>query len=341
MAKVGLSSLLVAAIGIVASFALGYAFSAVLARLWAPWAIADAALPGALLHVLVGAALTATSVGITARVLGDLGRLRTAEARIILGAAVLDDVGGLLILSGVSAAVAAAHSGGGLGVGGLARTAAVALGFLAVALAVGLPFGAKAHDWVADRLRGAAAGALAILLALALAWGAGLAGLAPIVGAFVAGLVLAPSRHAHAIAAGLKPLASLFVGFFFVTLGMRVDVGAFEGHAVAVLAIGLALAAVAVAAKLACGLGVLRGEASRWPVAVGMAPRGEVGLIFAALGLASGVLAGWQYAVLVLVALLTTLATPPWLKALRGSFRPDLGDGPEPPGRDVADAMGP
>jgi Kef-type K+ transport system membrane component KefB len=86
---------------------------------------------------------------------------------------------------------------------------------------------------------------------------------------------------------------------------------------------------------------VLRGEANRWPVAVGMAPRGEVGLIFAALGLASGVLVGWQYAVLVLVALLTTLVTPPWLKALRGSFRQDLGNRPEPPGGDVAAVMEP
>jgi Kef-type K+ transport system membrane component KefB len=342
MAKVGLSSLTVALIGIVVSFALGYSFSAALAKLWAPWAVADAALPAPLLHVLVGAALTATSVGITARVLGDLGRLRTAEARIVLGAAVLDDVGGLLILSGVSAAVSAAHAGGGLGVAGLARTAAIALGFLAVVLAVGLPFAAKAHDWLADRLRSkGVAAALAVLFALLLAWGAGHAGLAPIVGAFLAGLLLARSRHAHGITAGLKPVAGLFVGFFFVTLGMRVDAGAFEGHGLAVLAIGLALAAVAVAAKLACGLGVLRGEANRWPVAVGMAPRGEVGLIFAALGLASGVLAGWQYAVLVLVALLTTVVTPPWLKALRGSFRPDADGRPEPPGGKVAAVMEP
>lgn len=342
MAKVGLSSLAVAAIGIAASFALGYAFSAALARLWAPWAVADAALPGVLLHVLVGAALTATSVGITARVLGDLGRLRTAEARIVLGAAVLDDVGGLLILSGVSAAVAAAQAGGGLSIASLGRTAAIALGFLAAVLAIGLPFAAKAHDWLADRLRSKGAVAtVAVLLALALAWGAGLAGLAPIVGAFVAGLVLAPSRRAREVAAGLKPVASLFVGFFFVTLGMRVDLGSFEGHGAAVLGIGLALSAVAVAAKLACGLGVLRGEANRWPVAVGMAPRGEVGLIFAGLGLTAGVLAGWQYAVLVLVAMLTTLVTPPWLKALRGSFRPDPDGRPQPPGGEVAAVLEP
>lgn len=341
MARAGRSSLAVAAIGIVASFALGYAFSAVLARLWAPWAAADAALPGVLLHVLVGAALTATSVGITARVLRDLGALRTAEARIVLGAAVLDDVGGLLVLSGVSAAVAAARAGAGLGFAGLARTAAIAVGFLAAVLAVGLPFAAKAHDRLAVRLRpngvaastaSAVSAAPALLLALLLAWGAGRAGLAPIVGAFLAGLVLAPSRHAGEVAAGLRPVASLFVGVFFVTLGMRVDVGAFGGHGAAVVVVGLALSAVAVAAKLACGLGVRRGEASRWPVAVGMAPRGEVGLIFAALGLASGLLAAWQYAILVLVALLTTLVTPPWLKALRGSFHQDA-DGPPAAGQ--------
>jgi Kef-type K+ transport system membrane component KefB len=342
MAKVGMSSLAVAFLGIAVSFAAGYGFSLLLSRFWEPWAIADAALPGVLLHVLVGAALTATSVGITARVLGDLGRLRTAEARIVLGAAVLDDVGGLLILSGVSAAVAAAQAGGELGLAALGRTAAIALGFLAVVLAIGLPFAARAHDWVSDRLRSkGAAGALAVLLALGLAWGAGAAGLAPIVGAFVAGLLLARSRHVHGVTESLKPVASLFVGFFFVTLGMRVDVGAFGGHGAAVAAIGLGLSVVAILSKLTCGLGVLRGEASRWPVAVGMAPRGEVGLIFAALGLTAGVLAPWQYAILVVVALLTTLVTPPWLKALRGRFHQDADGRPDPPGQDVAAAMQP
>jgi Kef-type K+ transport system membrane component KefB len=342
LAKVGASSLLVAVIGIVASFILGYAFSWGLARVWSPWAVADAALPGVLLHVLVGAALTATSVGITARVLRDLGRLHTSEAKIILGAAVLDDVGGLLILSGVSAAVAAAESGSGLDAAGLGRTAAIALGFLALVLLVGLPFAARAYDWLFARLRThGVVGALAIVLALVLAWGAGRAGLAPIVGAFVAGLVLAPSRNARAIFDGVKPIASLFVGVFFVTLGMRVDLGAMQGHGLAVLAIGAALAVVAVVAKLACGAGILHGQARRWPVAVGMVPRGEVGFIFAALGLASGLLAAWQYAVLIVVALLTTVVTPPWLKALRGSFTPDTAGQTRPAGSDLSDVMDP
>lgn len=298
--------------------------------MWAPWQAVDASLEANLLHVFVGATLTATSVGITARVLADLGRLKSAEARIILGAAVLDDIGGLLILA-VVAAMAAAASSAAAAVGALdiLWIAAKAIGFLALALGIGLKVVPAAFDASIRRIRmpGFSA-ALAFAFALLMGFLATLAGLADIVGAFAGGLILSQSRDRHRIFEDLRPLAAILVPFFFVTLGMRVDLTRMEGHAGAVLAIGLALAAVAIAAKLACGLGVVGGVASRWVVGVGMAPRGEVGLIFAALGLSSGLLAIWQYTALVLVVLVTTFVTPIWLARLQGSFKGTIAAGP-------------
>jgi Kef-type K+ transport system membrane component KefB len=336
LAKVGASSLGVAVIGIVVSFAAGYASSLALSRIWAPWQAADQALPPYLLHVFVGAALTATSVGITARVLGDMGRLRTPEARIILGAAVLDDVGGLLVLAVVTALVQSARGAHAVTALDVLRTATVAVGFLAVSTAVGLRTVPKAYDALVERVRiPGFPTTLAIAFALLMGYLAEQAGLASIVGAFAGGLLLARAKNRHQAFEGLRPISALFVGFFFVTLGMRVDVGRMEGHAVAVLLAGVALAAVAVAAKLACGFGVVRVRASRLVVGVGMAPRGEVGLVFAALGLSSGLIGTWQYATLVLVVLLTTFITPLWLKGLQGRFKT-----PPAPGPPSAQALG-
>ncbi|HJQ92761.1 MAG TPA: cation:proton antiporter, partial [Candidatus Thermoplasmatota archaeon] len=146
MRKVGLSSVLVAILGIVVSFAVGFAASFGLAQVWGAWATADAALPPYLLHVFIGAALTATSVGITARVLADLGRLASPEARIILGAAVLDDVGGLIILAVVAALATAALGGDPVDALGLLKVLGLAIGFLAVAVGAGLKLVPKAYD---------------------------------------------------------------------------------------------------------------------------------------------------------------------------------------------------
>ncbi|MFO1535613.1 MAG: cation:proton antiporter [Thermoplasmatota archaeon] len=321
MRKVGVSSLLVALIGIVVSFALGYAASWALSAAWEPWHAADAAIPANLLHVFVGAALTATSVGITARVLADLGRLKSPEARIILGAAVLDDVGGLLILAVVAALIGAATGGQAVDALGILRIAGIAIGFLAVSLALGLKLVPRAFDWLGARFQAASFPlALAVAFALAMSYAASLAGLADIVGAFTAGLLLAEARSAHGLFEQLRPLASLLVGLFFVTLGMHVEVGELARNAGPVLLLGTLLAAVAVAAKLACGWGVVKGQAQRLTVGVGMVPRGEVGLIFASLGLSAGLLANWQYALLLYVVLVTTLLTPIWLGRLRGRF---------------------
>lgn len=325
MRKVGLSSLLVAVLGIVVSFAIGYAASYGLAHVWAPWATAEAALPAYLLHVFVGAALTATSVGITARVLSDLGRLASPEARIVLGAAVLDDVAGLIILAVVAALATAALGGDSVDALGLLKVVALAVGFLAVAVGAGLKLVPKAYDALADRFRVPFFPlVLAVAFALAMAYLASLAGLADIVGAFAGGLILAETRHAHKLFEQLRPLAALFVGLFFVTLGMRVDIGQFAANVGPVLTIGIGLSVLAILGKLSCGLGVVRGQAHRLPVGVGMVPRGEVGLIFAGLGLSTGLLANWQYAAMLVMVFLTTLVTPLWLARLKDQFTLDL-----------------
>lgn len=330
LTRVGVSSVIVAVIGVVASFAVGYAFSYFLSLYWAPWQTADEVLGNHLLHLFVGAALTATSVGITARVLGDMGRLDTNETKIILGAAVIDDIAGLIILAIVAAMVAAAAAGTTVDAVALAVIAAKAVGFLVVALVVGLRFIPRAYDGLVGRfkVKGFPV-ALAISFALLMAYLATVFGLADIVGAFAGGLILAQTKHAHKIFEDMRPIAAIFVSFFFVTLGMRVDLTEMGGNTVAVLLVGVGLTVLAMAAKLACGWGVTKdAQASRLVVGVGMAPRGEVGLIFAALGLSTGLIVNWQYTTVILVVMLTTFITPIWLKKLQDRFFRQGGEGP-------------
>ncbi|MEA3198978.1 MAG: hypothetical protein QOE90_406 [Thermoplasmata archaeon] len=310
MLKVGASSVLVALVGIVGSFAAGFGVS------WAMGALhvwSDALL----FHVFVGATFTATSVGITARVLGDMGRLDTAEARIILGAAVLDDVGGLLVLAFVTALAAGAVSLVGLGL-----TVALALGFLAVAVSLGLWIMPPVMGWLADRrVRGAVlTGAVAFCLLLA--WGAQAASLAPIVGAFAAGLVLATTRQQGALAERARHVADVFVPFFFVYVGLQVDLRGAGGDVGRIALAVVVLLVAAIVGKLVCAWAVPRGL-NRYAVGVGMVPRGEVGLIFALVGVTTFVggaplMEPWQYTAILLVVALSTFITPLWLKrALR------------------------
>lgn len=322
LTKVGGSSLLVALLGIVVSFGVGYGFSYGLAAYWDVWSSANDALPDYLLHIFVGATLTATSVGITARVLGDMGRLNSNETRIILGAAVLDDIGGLIILAIVAALVDAAIAGEAVNALGLAWIFVKAVGFLVVSLVLGLLFIPKLYDKAVDafQVKGFPV-ALAIVFALLMAYLASVAGLADIVGAFAGGLILAQTKAAPKIFDDLRPIAAIFVSFFFVTLGMRVDLTQMGGNEVAVILIGVVLTILAMAAKLTCGFGVLKdAKASKLVVGVGMAPRGEVGLIFAALGLTTGLILNWQYTAIILVVMLTTFITPIWLKQLQDRF---------------------
>jgi Kef-type K+ transport system membrane component KefB len=313
MMKVGPVALAVAALGVTGSFALG-------------WLVGVWLLPGAgsLRHVFLGAALCATSVGITARVLKDTGWSQSAEARIILGAAVIDDVLSLVILAVVTGVIGAAGSGPGVGAGAVAIAVIKAAVFLVGAIVLG--------RWAAPRVlllasRLTARGVLlitALAFCFALAWIASLAGLAPIVGAFAAGLVLESSHVTPFTRRGekgledlLAPLGGLVVPVFFVLMGARADLGALARPGVLVLATALTIAAIL--GKQACALGVTARGANRIAVAVGMIPRGEVQLIFASLGISltvagAPVIGSATYAALVVTVVVTTLIAPPALK---------------------------
>jgi Kef-type K+ transport system membrane component KefB len=298
--RAGLQATLVALVGVAVPFAVGYG---VMSWLGHP----------ALLAVFVGATFTATSVGITARVLADLGRLQDAAARVVLGAAVVDDILGLIIL----AVVTGVAQTGSVSLGAVGLLAAKAVVFLVAAVLVGVRLAPTLVGWV-GRLR--ARGTLivySVVFAVALAAVADLMGLATIIGAFAAGLVLATTERRAHIEEHIKPVADLLVPVFFVTVGMKVQPAALNPFAENTqFSMALLLTAIAVVSKLAAGLAVYQRGVRRWPVAVGMVPRGEVGLIFAGAGLAAGVIAEDLYSALIVVVMLTTFAAPPWLKAL-------------------------
>lgn len=313
MAKVGGSALLAAVLGVILPFALGFGLSALL-------------MPEASLYVdlFIGATLTATSVGITARVLKDLGEHQSPEARVILGAAVIDDVLGLVILAAVSGIIQAADQGVAAEAGPILLIIGKAVLFLGGAVGLGV----KLTPWLyrqAAKLRGTHV-LLGVSLAFCfgLSWLASVVGLAPIVGAFAAGLVLEGALYTPFVARGehqleelIHPVVAFLAPIFFVTMGVHVDLATFADPSVLGLAGGLLVAAFV--GKLACGLGVLDRSIRRLPVALGMAPRGEVGLIFAFVGKSLGVVTEELFSVIVLMVMLTTLVTPPvlaWL--LRG-----------------------
>ncbi|HLC43146.1 MAG TPA: cation:proton antiporter [Methylomirabilota bacterium] len=302
--RAGLQSTLVAVIGVVCPFALGYGIG-----IW--WGTSST------VAVFIGATMTATSVGITARVLSDLGRLGDLSSRIVLGAAVLDDILGLVILAVVTGLIQT----GTFSPASVGWILGKALVFLVLAIVLGIRFAPTLVRWV-GRLR--ARGSLivyAVLFCVLLAALSELIGLASIIGAFAAGLVLAKTdRRAH-IEEQVKPVADLFVPVFFVTVGMKVipaTLNPFDAGARGSLVLAVMLIVAAIAGKLTAGLGVYQGGARRWLVGVGMVPRGEVGLIFAGIGLASGVIGKDLYAALITMVMITTFVVPPWLKALYG-----------------------
>jgi len=313
MLRTGWSALLVAVLGVVTPFALGWGVGVLL--------VPEA---GVYAHVFLGATLTATSVGITARVLKDLGQAQSAEARIILGAAVIDDVLGLVILAVVTGLIGAASAGRELSTFELSKTLVSSLGFLVGSLVLGVWLAPRAFQF-AFRLRSQGVLlALALSSCFALSWAANAIGLAPIVGAFAAGLVLERVHYTDFVTRGDKeleelihPITSFLVPVFFVIMGMRTDLASFA--APGVLALAGALTAVAIVGKLACSLGVLGGVADRLTVGLGMIPRGEVGLIFANIGLGltigdQSVVSAHEFSALVVMVIMTTMVTPPLLK---------------------------
>jgi Kef-type K+ transport system membrane component KefB len=312
MMKVGISSVFVAVLGIVTPFALG-------------WAVGALLLPerSVYVHAFLGAMLTATSVGITARVLRDLDRSQTPEARVILGAAVIDDVLGLIILAVVGGIITAADTGRQLSSGQLYWIMGKSVLFLFGALVLGVKFSPRLFG-VASRLRGR--GVLlgtALIFCFIFSYLASAIGLAPIVGAYAAGLILEEVHFRDFTSKGerqlehlVQPIGSFLVPIFFVLMGMHVDLTAFARAEVLGLAALLTVAAIA--GKQACSLGA-RGRLDRLSIGIGMIPRGEVGLIFANIGRGLSV-AGERivdtgiFSAVVIMVIVTTMVTPPALK---------------------------
>ena len=295
--SVGPAAFTVAVVGVLLPFVFGYEVSR---------ALGLAVLPA----IVIGASLTATSVGITARVFSDLGELKSPEGQIVLGAAVIDDVIGLVILAIVSDLVA----GNAPSVIGIARATAVAFGFLAGAVLIGRLIVPWLFRLIARTSKEHTLATMALALAFVLAVLASKVGSALIVGAFAAGLVLAPTEHAHAIERGIIRLANVFVPIFFVAVGAAVDVRTFGSREV--VTVGVALTVVAIAGKFAAGWAPVWVRARKTVIGVGMIPRGEVGLIFAQTGLTAGVLNAGAYSALMLMVLVTTFMAPPLLRRL-------------------------
>jgi len=301
--QVGGAASVVAVVGVVLPFALGYG---------ACWLLGLSNL----VAVVAGASLTATSVGITARVLSDLGRLQQQESQVILGAAVLDDIIGLVILS----VVAGLTEGQEITVGTVTKTTGIAFGFVVAALLVG-------SGLIPPLMRRLAKATfapgtltmLSLMLALGMAWLASLAGSATIIGAFAAGLLLGRTEQGQDIRKGVVQLGHFFVPIFFVMVGTAVDVrllNPFHAANQQVLFLAGLLVVVAVVGKFLAGYAPIWFRGRKSVIGVGMVPRGEVGLIFAQMGLSTGALDPGIFSAIMLMVMVTTLMTPPLLKHL-------------------------
>jgi Kef-type K+ transport system membrane component KefB len=330
MGKVGARALLVACVGVAAPFLLGY-------FVVGPWLMPNESSNA---HLFLGAALTATSVGITARVFKDLGTMQTKAAKIVLGAAVIDDVLGLIIL----AVVAAVVSGGGVSAGSIAWITAKAIVFLVGSIALGRVLAPKIGDVFSGIHKGSGMKmAIALVFCFGYAYLATLVGLAPIVGAFAAGLLLDPvhfrrfsapklvddirttvaastdqgsnerlleavaHHHERHVEDLIENLSHWFVPIFFIVTGFQVNLAVFGDASVLLVAGVLTLAAIV--GKLASGSVAGKGT-GKLAVGVGMIPRGEVGLIFANVGKALGVMSDQAFAAVVIMVILTTVITP-------------------------------
>jgi Kef-type K+ transport system membrane component KefB len=315
--QVGWNAIMVAIVGVVVPFLLGF----VVVRLFFP----DLTL---WVDIFLGATLCATSIGISARVLKDIGKVQSPEGRTILGAAVVDDVLGLMVLTVVVALIGSTVSPS-LEENALAGKVIVivlkAFGFLAVGTFLGVIFSKQLYRWAAKlQLRGMLL-TLSLTLCFAFAFLAHIFGLAPIVGAFAAGLILEPEhsqifkeQEKESLENLLLPLSTIFVPIFFLHVGMQVDFGALFSFETLVL--GMTLSIAAFVGKMACAAVVAtrRVWVDRWSIALGMVPRGEVGLIFAGIGASlefegAPLLHPGLYAAVIIMVFLTTAITPPLL----------------------------
>ena len=299
--KLGGTALVVAIAGVILPFFLGWG----ICTLWGEPRLES---------IFTGAAMVATSVGITAQVLAARGLLATRAARVILAAAVVDDVLGLIVLAMVSG-----MAKGAVNYLDIALTAALAIGFTAFIAKFGSRTARRVIPRVRSRMRLAEAEfALAMTLLFALSVLAVYAGVAAIVGAFLAGMALSETSEGR-VADLTNGVAELLVPFFLVGIGLHFDVSAFASSGTLALAGAVLLAAV-VSKFVACGLAAMRmGRADAIRVGAGMVPRGEVGMVVAQIGLNMGVMKESIYAIIVFMSVTTTLIAPPLLKlAFRG-----------------------
>ena len=272
-----------------------------------------------ILAIFAGAAMTATSIGITASVFGELGYLKTREGQIVIGAAVLDDILGIVIL----AVVVALAGGDALSAGPILKLVAAAAVFVAAALFLSRT-AAPAFDWLIDNLKAPGEVPVAAFVVLSLCCFAAQAiGLEAALGAFAAGLILSTSKHTEAIQETLQPLVALFATVFFVLIGTGMDLSVLnpldpanrEG-----LVVALFLLVVAIVGKVAAGWGYFSSQPTdRLLVGLGMLPRGEVGLIFLGLGTQAGLLTPALEAGILLMVIGTTFLAPLLLRLLLSS----------------------
>jgi Kef-type K+ transport system membrane component KefB len=321
--SIGKAAMTVATFGVIVPFVAGFA----LIQLY----------DGNLHHALfLGAALVATSVGITARVIKDMKLIDTKEARIIIGAAVIDDVQGMIVL----AIVVGMASTGEFSASSVAIVTIEAVLFVAACLAAALwvlpraylvgHFRQKRKKAPSRTTRpGSGTGRLilAIAVCLGFAWFAELIGLAAIIGAFLGGMLLADYAEEWKLKEKIETITTLFISFFFLNVGMQVDIRSLANGPVLLLAVVVIL--VAVATKyIGCSFGARVGDKtlsneSRNIIGFGMIPRGEVGLIVAAIGLAAGAMSSEIYGTVIIMAVVTTIMAPPlFARAFRKKYAP-------------------
>ncbi len=317
MFRAGPAALAVATVGVVLPFLFGFLYWA-----YVPHAASGGSVDLTIAAIFVGATLTATSVGITARVLSDLRRMNTLEARIIIGAAVIDDVLGLVILSVVSGLAAGAT----IAPLSILRIFAVAVGFLVVAVLAGRFVAPHLFDLVVRMRVRYVLLVAAIAFVLGLSAVAATAGSALIIGAFAAGLILSGTNQFDTIEREVRPVGSIFTPIFFVSVGASVNVRLLDPTregASGLLGVAAVLTLLAIVGKVAAGWAAPWAQFRRVVVGVGMIPRGEVGLIFADIGRRAGILNEAVFGAILLMVMATTFVAPPGLKLFFGARTPD------------------
>jgi len=310
--QVGRSAFLVGVLGVVVPFALGALWAHGSGFAWTK-------------SMFIAAAFVATSAGITARVLQELGVLTRIESRVILGAAVIDDILAMLLLG----VVTSLQGGEGVNVGGLVMVLVQAVGFVAVIGWVGTEVMRRRAAWLDRPINPLSPLTIALAICLGLAYLSTQFGLAAIIGAFLAGMIASEMHQREELEHQMQPLLALLTPFFFVITGAKIDLGVFSSAAA--LWMLLVVTVIAIVSKLAGGfLGALSlGRRGALIVGVGMVPRGEVGVVIASLGLAAGVFSNQTYAVIVAMSLLTSIVTPPVLSMLLKNA-PEVAAAPPP-----------